>query len=118
MCRWQASSQSVGTMNLSPDEPSRDERPVRVLACSHCQGPVMENSPTCSTCGKSLSGKEYLYIVQREPGPDVPGLIKWWIIWSVAIFAVSGFSWGIISSLLFALVSTVYLVRILRAVYH
>ena len=92
--------------------------PGRVVACSHCHGPVMADTGTCRSCGTPLSGTEFRYVPQREPGADVHGLIKWWFIWSIALFALSGFSWGTRSSLLFALVSTVYLVRILRAVYR
>jgi hypothetical protein len=103
---------------VEASEKSGDETPVKVVACSNCRGPVMTNFEACRTCGTPLGGTEFRYIAQREPGPDVPGLIKWWVIWSVAIFVLSGFSFGTVSSLVFALVSTVYLIRILRAVYH
>jgi hypothetical protein len=78
----------------------------------------MTDAGTCRSCGTPLSGTEFRYVPKQETGPDIPGLIKWWIIWSLAVFVLSGFSWGRVSSLLFALVSTVYLVRILRAVYR
>ncbi len=91
---------------------------VNVVVCSKCQGPVMTNIGACRTCGTPLSGAEFRYVAQREPGPDIPGLVKWWLIWCAAIFFLSGFSWGVVSSLLIALVSTIYLVRILRAIYQ
>jgi hypothetical protein len=105
-------------VNESRDQRPPAEKPGRVVACSYCQGPVMTDTGTCRSCGTTLSGTESRYIPQQDTGPDIPGLIKWWFIWSLAVFVLSGFSWGRVSSLLFALVSTVYLVRILRAVYR
>jgi hypothetical protein len=90
---------------------------AKVLACAACDSPVLAEATACRACGKALSGKEYPYILQREAGPDIPGLVKWWGIWSLVIWALSGFSLGVTTSLLFAGVSFVYLMRILRACY-
>lgn len=92
--------------------------PVRVLSCINCQAPVANTAGACPDCGTPLSGKEFPYIVQRSSAPDIPGLIKWWLIWTAAIWALSGFSFGIGSSIMFTFVSMIYLVRILRAYYR
>jgi hypothetical protein len=91
---------------------------VRVLSCVQCQGPVASSAGGCPACGAALTGKEFPYIIQRSSAPDIPGLIKWWAILSLGIWALAGFSFGIGSSLLFTVVSLVYLVRILRAYYR
>ena len=91
---------------------------VQVLSCINCQSPVASTASACPDCGTPLSGKEFPYIIQRSTTPDIPGLLKWWGIWSLAIWALGGFSFGIGSSIAFTFVSMIYLVRILRAYYR
>ncbi|MEM0955183.1 MAG: hypothetical protein AAGI24_13655 [Pseudomonadota bacterium] len=70
----------------------------------------------CHACGAPLTGKEFAYIPRQiSSGPDIGGMIKWWAIISAAIFAFSGFSFGVGSSLAFTAVTAFYLVRIVRA---
>jgi hypothetical protein len=90
-------------------------REIRVLACIGCDGPVPSNAPKCATCGAPLTGKEFPYVARSAAGPDIVGMVKWWGILSVVIFALGGFSFGIGSSLAFTLLSLVYAIRILRA---
>ncbi len=98
--------------------PVPEPEPVHVLSCISCQSPVASTVGACLDCGTPLSGKEFPYIIQRLTTPDIPGLLKWWGIWSVAIWALGGFSFGIGSSITFTFVSMIYLVRILRAYYR
>lgn len=91
---------------------------VQIVSCVNCEGPVPSTAAACTACGTPLGGKEFAYIHRQEAGPDIPGLFKWWGIWSVGIWALSGFSLGIGSSLMLTLVSGIYLVRILRAYYR
>ena len=66
-------------------------------------------------CGAPVTGKEFPYIMQRPAGPDIGGLIRWWLIWCAAIWIGAGLSLGTMSSVMITLVTTIYLVRILRA---
>jgi len=91
---------------------------TRVLACAACDSPVVVGVAACRACGRALSGKELPYILQRPANPDIDGMIKWWAIWSLLIWVLSGFSLGLVSSLLFAGITLVYLIRILRAHYR
>ncbi len=93
------------------------EQAIKVLACVQCGGPVPSNAAKCYNCGAALTGKEFLYIPQQAAGPDIQGMIKWWAILSVGVFALGGFSFGIGSSLAFTAITLVYLIRILRAYY-
>ncbi len=96
---------------------TEQEERVQVVSCANCEAPVMANIGACPSCGTPLGGKEFPYIPRQAAGPDIPGLFKWWGIWSVGIWALSGFSFGIRSSILLTFVSTIYLIRILRAYY-
>lgn len=91
------------------------EKTIKVLACIQCEGPVASNAAKCVACGAPLTGKEFPYISRRPAGPDIAGMIKWWAILSVVIFALGGFSFGIGSSIAFSALTLVYGVRILRA---
>jgi hypothetical protein len=88
---------------------------IQVLSCISCQGPVPSNFAKCRICGAPVTGKEFPYIARQESGPDIAGMVKWWGILSIGVFALGGFSFGVGSSLAFALLSTVYALRILRA---
>ena len=90
---------------------------IRVMSCTQCAGPVPSNADKCVACGFPVSGKEVPYIPMRPASPDINGMIKWWGIFSVAIFALGGFSFGIGSTLAFSTLTLVYGVRILRAYY-
>jgi hypothetical protein len=94
------------------------EKQVRVLSCMQCESPVVSTAGQCQTCGTALSGDEFPYMPRQAAGPDINGLLKWWVIWCLGVWALAGFSFGIISSFLVSAVSAVYLVRILRAYYH
>jgi hypothetical protein len=78
----------------------------------------MQDAPACKACSSPVTGKEFPYIAAQPATADIPGLIKWWGIWCLAIWALSGFSLGVTTSLLFSGVSLIYLVRILRAYYR
>ena len=78
----------------------------------------MEDALVCNACNTPVNGKEFPYILQQPAVADMGGLVKWWVIWCLAIWALAGFSLGITSSILFTAVSLVYLVRILRAYYR
>ena len=91
---------------------------VLVVSCVNCESPVVSTAGKCSTCGTPVTGKEFPYIVRQEASPDVQGLFKWWGIWSLAVWALAGFSFGVTSSIAFTAVSAVYLFRILRAYYR
>ncbi len=72
----------------------------------------------CHACGAPVTGKEFAYIPrQSSDSPDIPGMMKWWAIWSVGIFVFSGFSMDVGPSLAFTAVTAVYLLRIVRAYY-
>ena len=88
---------------------------VKVLSCTHCEGPVAANAGKCFACGAPLTGKEFAYIARRPAGPDIQGMVKWWAILSVVIFALGGFSFGIGSSIAFSALTLVYGIRIARA---
>jgi hypothetical protein len=94
---------------------SSAEAEVKVLGCINCEGPVASSSGKCFACGSPLTGREFPYIHRQPAGPDISGMVKWWAIFSVLIFAVGGFSFGVGSTLAFAGLTTVYGVRILRA---
>jgi hypothetical protein len=94
-----------------------ESKPVPVLSCTGCNGPVMQNAGSCASCGTPVSGREFPYAVRLPSGPDIPGMCKWWAIWCAGIWALSGFSFGIGSSLAVTAVSLVYVIRILRAYY-
>lgn len=93
------------------------EENIRVLACINCGGPVPSNAAKCYQCGSPLTGKEFTYIAQQAAGPDIAGMVKWWAVLSVIVFALGGFSFGVGSSIAFTVVTLVYMVRILRAYY-
>ena len=78
----------------------------------------MQDAAACTACGTPVSGKEFPYVLAQSAAPDIPGMLKWWGIWSLAIWALAGFSFGKASSLLFTGVSALYLFRILRAYYR
>ena len=88
---------------------------VKVLSCINCEGPVASNVGKCFACGSPLTGKEFPYIHRQPAGPDITGMVKWWAILSILIFAVGGFSFGVGSTLAFAVLTLFYGVRILRA---
>ena len=90
---------------------------IKVLSCISCQGPVPSNVEKCYTCGAPLTGKEFPYVAIHPAGPDIGGMIKWWAILSVIIFALGGFSFVVWNSMAFTVVTLVYLVRILKAYY-
>ena len=90
---------------------------IRVLACINCGGPVPSNGLKCFACGSPLTGKEFAYIPTQAAGPDIAGMVKWWAILSVVVFALGGFSFGVGSSIAFTAITLVYMVRILRAYY-
>jgi len=90
---------------------------VKVLSCINCQGPVASSAGKCFACGAPLSGREFDYVSRQDAGPDIPGLFKWWGIWSFGIFLAGGFSFGIGASIAFTAISLIYLIRILRAYY-
>ena len=90
---------------------------IKVLACIQCEGPVPSSATRCYNCGAPLTGKEFAYIPRQVAGPDINGMIKWWAILSVGVFALGGFSFGIGSSIAFTAITLVYLIRILRAYY-
>ena len=94
---------------------SSAEAEVKVLSCINCEGPVASNSGKCFACGSPLTGKEFPYIHRQPAGPDIHGMVKWWAIFSILIFALGGFSFGVGSTLAFAGLTMVYGVRILRA---
>lgn len=91
------------------------EEEIRVLACVNCHGPVPSNLPKCYTCGTPLTGKEFIYVARQEAGPDIVGMVKWWAILSVGVFALGGFSFGVGSSIAFTIITVFYLIRIMRA---
>lgn len=91
---------------------------VNVLSCMQCESPVVSTAGQCPSCGTPVSGKEFPYISRQAAGPDIGGLFKWWGIWSLGVWALAGFSFGIISSMALTAVSAVYLFRILRAYYR
>ncbi len=93
------------------------EQEIRVLACVNCGGPVASNASKCHACGAPLTGKEFAYIPRQEPGPDIAGMLKWWAILSVVVFALGGFSFGVANSMAFTVITMVYMIRILRAYY-
>jgi len=78
----------------------------------------MANAQVCKACNSPVKGKEFPYILPQPAVADIGGLIQWWAIWCLAIWALAGFSLGITSSLLFTGASLVYLVRILRAYFR
>ena len=88
---------------------------IKVMSCIGCQGPVPSNVDKCYTCGAPLTGKEFPYVAIQPAGPDIAGMVKWWAILSVIILALGGFSFGVWSTLGFAVVTLVYGVRILKA---
>lgn len=96
-----------------------NDTPTPVLVCClQCDGPVLSNAAACTACGMAPTGKEFPYILQQPVTPDIAGMCKWWAIWCVGVWALAGFSLGIVSSLLVTAVSAVYLFRILRAYYR
>jgi hypothetical protein len=88
---------------------------VKVLSCINCDGPVASSAEKCFACGSPVTGKEFPYVPRRPAGPDIAGMIKWWAILSVLVFAVGGFSFGIGSSIAFTVITLVYGIRVLRA---
>ena len=118
--REQARPQFTAT-DVSADANCAAERApeveVKVLSCANCDGPVASNSGKCFACGSPLTGKEFPYIPRRPASPDVAGMVKWWAIFSVLIFALGGFSFGIGSSIAFSVLTLVYGVRIMRAIF-
>ncbi len=91
---------------------------VKVLSCGQCESPVVSTAGECTTCGTPVSGTELPYIARQEAGPDITGMLKWWGIWSLGVWALAGFSFGIVSSIAVSIVSAIYLFRILRAYYR
>lgn len=89
---------------------------IQVLGCINCSGPVPSNLSRCMTCGAPLTGAEFPYVASIPAGPDVAGMVKWWVILSAGIFALGGFSFGVGSTIAFSVVSLVFAIRILRAV--
>ncbi len=100
-----------GDATAAPDT----QAAIHVLACINCDGPVPSNTRKCFACGAPLTGKEFPYVARVAAGPDIAGMVKWWGVLSVVIFALGGFSFGIGSTLAFSLLSLVYAIRILRA---
>ncbi len=96
---------------------TKQDADIKVLACVQCGGPVPSNATNCYNCGAPLTGKEFAYIPHQAAGPDIRGMIKWWAILSIGVFALGGFSFGIGSSIAFTVLTLVYLIRILRAYY-
>jgi hypothetical protein len=94
------------------------EKQVRVLGCLQCESPVVATAGACPTCGVPLSGGEFPYQSRQQAGPDIRGLFKWWGIWSLGIWALSGFSLEVVSTTAISAASAVYLLRILRAYYR
>lgn len=90
---------------------------VQVVSCITCQGPVPSNIPRCLTCGAPRTGAEVAYVASTPAAPDIGRMVKWWAILSAGIFALGGFSFGIGSTIAFSVVSVVFAIRILRAVY-
>ena len=68
---------------------------VKLLGCITCDGPVASTVSQCNACGSPLSGKELKYIARHKPGPDIQGMLKWWGIWSLGIFALGGFNFSV-----------------------
>lgn len=87
---------------------------IQVVGCITCQGPVPSNFPKCMTCGAPRTGAEVPYVASTPAAPDVAGMVKWWAILSVIVFALGGFSFGVGSMLAFSALSVVFAVRILR----
>jgi hypothetical protein len=94
--------------------PASDNR-VKVFSCANCDGPVASSADKCFACGAPLTGKEFPYIARRPASPDIAGMVKWWAIFSVVVFALGGFSFGIGSMIAFSALTLVYGIRILRA---
>lgn len=113
----QASVDSAESIKSAKNSVSAESAEIKVLTCVQCEGPVPSNAPKCYTCGAPLTGKEFAYIPRQVSGPDIQGMIKWWAILSVGVFALGGFSFGIGSTLAFTAITLVYLIRILRAYY-
>jgi len=112
-----ASVDSAESVTGAESSVSAESAEIKVLTCVQCEGPVPSNAPKCYTCGAPLTGKEFAYIPRQVSGPDIQGMIKWWAILSIGVFALGGFSFGIGSSLAFTAITLVYLIRILRAYY-
>jgi hypothetical protein len=95
-----------------------DSSQAQVMSCAKCQGPVMQDAEVCKVCNTPVSGKEFPYVVQRPAEVDVTGLLKWWGVWCLIVWAVTGFSYSLTTSLLWTGVSAIYLVRLLRGYYR
>jgi hypothetical protein len=105
------------TFSAEALSPAPDNQ-LRVLSCMECESPVVSTASECPTCGTPVSGKEFPYMTAQAAGPDIRGLFKWWGIWSLGVWAVSGFSFGIMSWTALSVVSAIYLLRIMRAYYR
>lgn len=108
----QSPRQAPGTgENSSPDQAAT----VQVLSCISCAGPVASSAAKCFACGSPVTGKEFKYVARQQDGPDIQGMLKWWGIWSLGIFALGGFAFDIGPTLAIIAVSMVYIIRLLRA---
>ncbi|MCZ6831973.1 MAG: hypothetical protein O7F73_20775 [Gammaproteobacteria bacterium] len=105
------------TFGAAAPSPAPEKR-LQVLSCMECESPVLSTAGECPTCGTPVSGKEFPYSTRQAAGPDIRGLFKWWGIWSLGVWALSGFSFGIMSSTALSVVSAIYLLRIMRAYYR
>jgi hypothetical protein len=94
------------------------EKRVHVLGCLQCESPVVFTTGVCPACGTPLSGGEVGYMSRQAAGPNIRGLFKWWGIWCLGVWAVSGFSMGLVSWTALSAVSAVYLLRIMRAYFR
>ncbi len=79
---------------------------------------MISTAGECPACGAPVSGKEFPYMTRQAAGPDIRGLFKWWGIWCLGVWALSGFSFGILSWTALSVVSAIYLLRIMRAYYR
>ena len=91
-----------------------DQESVKVLTCAGCGAPVVAGTPACPSCGVPVTDNALPFMLKQEARPEVGPLFKWWGIWSLAIWALSGFDLGTTSSLILAGVSIFFLLKILR----
>ena len=112
MTREESPQQTSGSTHHVRPDPAAS---VKVLSCASCASPVASTAAKCFTCGSPVTGKEFQYIAQQKGGPDIQGLLKWWCIWSLGIFALGGFSFEVAPTLAIIAVSIVYLLRVFRA---